>query len=307
MDHVELGRALEFVRVGACYVCGADENRLEFDRVFFGRPFTWVRCARCGLVYQQPKLSRASLDRIYNSTLYWAFATGDDGTARLGYSDYVAHEAFRLRQGRARLAIVERFLRPPARLLDVACASGFFTRVACDAGFDAKGIDLSKTMAEFGRRTYGVEIQVGDFEQLEAPRGALDGITIWGSDSNFFDPRETFTRANALLRDGGFVFFNFWDFDHPARALLGEFKMTYNALCYFNRQSVRQLLEATGFQVRALSMEWQSATLDAIFEMTSRPRLRRLAARLGLGEVIVRLPTISGYVVAAEKRSAGSG
>jgi len=165
----------------------------------------------------------------------------------------------------------------------------------------ARGVDLSAAMAELGRRAYNVEIDVADFEVSETPRGTFDGVTIWGSDSNFFNPRDAFARARTRLREGGFVFFNFWDFDHPARFLLGEFKMAYNALYYLNRGNVVRLLGDVGFAMRSISMEWQYASLSSVFGLTSRWRLGRLVHQLRCQNVVVCLPTLSGYIVAAQK------
>ncbi len=291
----------DFVSVEQCYVCGSRSRAPALERWFFGLRFSWVRCGECGLVYQESKLSRESLERIYNSTFYWKAGEGPQPDARLGYADYLRDDSPRIRQARDRMRTVSRFLPPGSKMLDVACATGFFVRAARDAGMDAWGVDISADMARVGRDLYEVEIQVADFDFLEAPPGSLDGITMWGSDSNFYDPAATFRKVRTLLRDGGFVFFSFWDFDHPARPLLGEFKLAYNALYQWNRRSLCHLLEATGLPPRRIAMEWQHVTLGYVCSMTGRPGLRRLLAGAGLADAIVRLPTLSGYIVAAQK------
>jgi hypothetical protein len=48
-------------------------------------------------------------------------------------------------------------------------------------------------------------------------------------------------------------------------------------------------------------MECQHVTLGYVCSMTGRPGLRRLLAGDGLADAIVRLPTLSGYIVAAQK------
>src|SRR5262245_47471126 len=302
-ERPDLSKQLAFADVARCYVCNGHAYRPEFERFFFGRRFTWVRCLGCGLVLQNPKLSRESLRAVYNSSTYWKAGRPDGDLPRLGYVDYETEDRFRLRQAGRRLRIVARFLPTGSSILDVACAGGVFVKAAKDAGMKARGIDLSAAMADFGRRAYGVEIDAADFELYEARPAAFDGLTIWGSDSNFFNPRDAFGRARAQLRPGGFVFFNFWDFDHPARFLLGEFKKSYNALYHFNRANVVRLLADVGFAVRSIRMEWQYVSLASVFDMTSRRRLRSLVHRLGCEDVVVCLPTLSGYVVAAQKIS----
>jgi hypothetical protein len=48
-------------------------------------------------------------------------------------------------------------------------------------------------------------------------------------------------------------------------------------------------------------MEWQHVTLGYICSMTGRPGLRRLLAGFGLADTVVRMPTLSGFVVTAQK------
>jgi SAM-dependent methyltransferase len=298
---MSIAEEFAFVPVEQCYVCGSRRRTPAFEGWFFGRRFHWVRCAECRLVYQDPKVSRASLQRIYNSTLYWHAGDDPQPPGRVGYVDYARDDSHRLRQARQRMQTVSRFLPPGSRLLDVACATGFFVKVARDGGMDARGVDISEEMARVGRERYGVDIETIDFDLLEAPTGSLDAITIWGSDSNFYDPAATFRKVHGLLRDGGFVFFSFWDFDHPARPLLGHFKLTYNALYHWNRDNLSRLLASTGLAPRRTTMEWQYTTLGYVCAMTGRLRLRSLLARVGLDDTVLNIPTLSGFVVAAQK------
>ncbi|HUO64849.1 MAG TPA: class I SAM-dependent methyltransferase [Terriglobales bacterium] len=293
--------SFDFVPVDQCYVCGNRSRTPAFERWFFGRKFCWVRCRECELVYQESKLSRESLQRIYNSTFYWKTGEGPQPTAGLGYTDYLSDDRPRTRQAYDRMRTVSRFLPRGSKILDVACATGSFVKAARDAGMDARGVDLSEEMARAGREKYGVEIEVADFDFLEAPPGSLDGITMWGSDSNFYDPAATFRKARVLLRDGGFLFFSFWDFDHPTRPLLGEFKLAHNALYQWNRKNLSRLLETIGLPPRRIAMEWQHVTLDYVCSMTGRESLRRLLASAGLKNTVVRMPTLSGFIVVAQK------
>ncbi|HEX6512656.1 MAG TPA: hypothetical protein VF157_10180, partial [Chloroflexota bacterium] len=89
---------LDYVDVCACYVCGTPDRSPAFRRSYFGHSFSWSRCAGCGLVYQTPKLTRESLWRIYNSSLYWLDGHRSEEGARLGYSDYATNDGYRLRQ-----------------------------------------------------------------------------------------------------------------------------------------------------------------------------------------------------------------
>ena len=269
---------------------------------FFDCDFRWDRCASCSFVFQNPKLTLQSLHHIYSSPTYWQAGdeTSDSGRP-VGYMDYTEGENYRLMQSRYRIRTVERFLPKGSQLLDVACASGFFSKVARECGYEAWGIELSPQLAAYGREQYGLRIEAEDFDTYDIQPASLDGVTLWGCDSNFYDPVATFCKVNRVLRPGGFTFFNFWDFDHFTRPLLGKFKISYSALHQFNQVTLRAALEKAGLRIRSKSMEWSYGSVEAILALTCRMSLLKLARRLGLAKVVLRIPTLSGFVVAAEK------
>lgn len=294
---------LEFQELETCTICGHSEMEFQIQRSFFDCDFIWKRCRHCRFVFQNPKLTRASLQHIYNTNTYWTAGEERSEEGRpVGYLDYTAGEKYRLRQAEVRLRSVKKWLPEGSSLLDVACASGFFAKVACDHGYKAAGVELSADLAEFGRQEYGIEITAADFDELQLEPGSLDAITIWGSDSNFYDPVVTFNHVNEALRPGGWFFFNFWDYDHFTRPLLGGFKMGYTAMHMFNRHNVKLLLERTGFGQPHMHMEWTYATVEAILALTMRMSLLKMARRLKLDQVILRIPTFSSFLVAVQKR-----
>jgi len=114
-----------------------------------------VRCTDCRLVYQESKLSHDSLERIYNSAFYWQAGEGSQLGGRIGYADYLGDNGARIHQARGRVRLVSRFLPSGSKILDVACATGFFVKVARDAGLEARGVDLSAEMARAGQESTG--------------------------------------------------------------------------------------------------------------------------------------------------------
>jgi hypothetical protein len=297
-----IAASFEFVQLQECPLCGQAERSLAYQRQYQGMEIRWERCGACRFVFQNPKLSRESLNSIYRSSTYWNVQKMETRNGlRLGYSDYAKGEAYRLRQSQWRLKQIRRFVSPGSRWLDVACATGFFVKTLADAGMLAWGVELSAQMAEFGRDRYGVHIEACDFDTYQRPGAPLQAMSIWGADSNFYDPVETYRHANRMLAEDGWLFFNFWDFDHPIRPLLGEFKIGLNGLYQLNRKNVHLLLEKAGFQAQLVKMEWSFASLEAILSLTGRFLPLQWLGGLPLAQAIFQVPTFSGFLVAARK------
>ncbi|MBX3169820.1 MAG: methyltransferase domain-containing protein [Candidatus Eremiobacteraeota bacterium] len=297
-----IAATFEFVPLQECPLCGHPERSPAYQRSYQGLEIRWERCRACRFVFQNPKLSRASLNSIYRSSTYWNVQKMETRSGlRLGYSDYARGEAYRLRQSRWRLRQIHRFVPAGSRWLDVACATGFFVKTLVDAGMQAWGVELSEQMASYGIERYGVDIEARDFDSYTPPGPPLRALSIWGADSNFYDPVETYRHANRMLGPDGWLFFNFWDFDHLIRPLLGEFKIGLNGLYQLNRTNVHLLLEKSGFQAELVKMEWSFASLEAILSLTGRFLPLQWLGHLSLARAIFQLPTFSGFLVAARK------
>lgn len=297
-----IAATFEFVPLQECPLCGQPESSPAYQRSYHGIEIRWERCRNCRFVFQNPKLSRESLNSIYRSSTYWNVQKVEPGSGlRLGYSDYAKGEAYRLRQSKWRLRKIRQFVAPGSRWLDVACATGFFVKTLVDAGMEAWGVELSEQMARYGIERYGINIEACDFDKYTPPGPPLQALSIWGADSNFYDPVATYQHANRMLADDGWLFFNFWDFDHPIRPLLGEFKIGLNGLYQLNRKNIHLLLEKAGFEARLVKMEWAFASMEAILSLTGRFLPLQWLERLPLASAVFQVPTFSGFLVAARK------
>jgi SAM-dependent methyltransferase len=290
----ELAQQLSFEPVEECAVCGGREFAPAYQRRFLEADFHW---------FQNPRPSRARLAAIYNSEFYWQGDQRSAEGARMGYKSYEKDDVQRLELGRQRMELLRQHLPQGAHLLDIGCATGFFLKNAQDVGMTGLGVELSEDMARYGRETYGVDVRATDFEELPLDPASFDAVAFWGCDSNFADPRGLFQRIHEVLKPGGYVYFNFWDFDHPLRPiLLGDNKILYNSLFCFNKKNMAMLLERTGFEIISLKGEWRRATVDSVLAWTGHHRLLALTRKLGLSNLPIWLPALTGYIVLAQKK-----
>lgn len=95
-------------------------------------------------------------------------------------------------------------LKPPGRVADLGCASGAFTALLREEGFEAVGADLSPEMIALAKRLNpGIEFVTADVERLPWPDAAFDGVLCSGLLHHFPDPGACLKEAHRVLKPGG--------------------------------------------------------------------------------------------------------
>ena len=190
----------------------------------------WM-CRGCGLLFQWPHPDGASLLDAYTHV--------EDPV-------YVAERENRYHTFRR----VLRRLGPPAgrRLLDVGAYCGYFVDVAREAGFEAEGLELSRWAAEQAR-SLGLTVHRQTLEARVASGDRYDVVTLWDVIEHLADPRAEIEAVHALLDPGGAVWLSTIDAgSRVARALGARWPWLMDMhLFYFDRQTLRALLEDAGF------------------------------------------------------------
>ena len=153
-------------------------------------------CRACGHRFVAQQVPETVLTAAYAEDYYGG---GDAG----GYENYLGKLDSRMAAFRERLASLERYVRPPGSVLDVGCAVGLFLRVAQERGWTAIGVERSAWAAEYGRRTWGLNILL-DMREASRPPG-YDAVTMWDVVEHLEHPHRVLEQAHSLLRDGGYL------------------------------------------------------------------------------------------------------
>jgi len=95
-----------------------------------------------------------------------------------------------------------------AKLLDMACGTGFLAIAASASGHEVIGIDSSKFMIEEAKRCAGesgsnAEFMKADACDLPFDDGSFDAVVIRNALWSFFDPRKALSEACRVLSPGG--------------------------------------------------------------------------------------------------------
>ncbi len=229
----------EWVR---CPLCGADETqRRVTDTVPLGQvrlTFTVVRCARCGLVYTNPRAHSRLL------------TPEPGGAAR---SDAASANKPVYLAGLAHLEAAG--MRRAGCILDVGCARGDFLSLAVARGYQAVGVDINPRLAAEAR-TRGHEVHVGALERLDLEPD-FDAVTLWDVIEHVPDPVGLLAACQSLLRPGGLLLLHTGNaqFQVPKARLLGRLKpgggpylIPYQHLTHFDPRTARLALRRAGFQ-----------------------------------------------------------
>jgi SAM-dependent methyltransferase len=222
---------------------------------------------------------------------------------------YVSQMEARERTFALALARIERLTGGPGSLLDVGTAAGGFLAAAQRRGWRAEGCEPNRWLAAWGSRQYGVRIRPGSlFEQNYEPQ-QFDVITLWDVIEHTTDPKTTLERCRTLLKPGGMLVVNYPDIGSWIARALGRrwLFLTSVHLHYFDRATIRRLLEATGFEVAQMRPHVQRLELDYILTRASilSQGLSNVARRAvsAVGMERAHIPYWLGQTFVAAKRT----
>jgi 2-polyprenyl-3-methyl-5-hydroxy-6-metoxy-1,4-benzoquinol methylase len=190
-----------FEAVG-CLLCRAHDAFafISAEDDLTGRPgrFDFVRCNRCGLIYQAPRLTIEHIKPFYDDEYLAHRRRTDWGllsplfTAAMNSLD------------REKLRIVDRYVQldEKSAVLDVGCGAGtFLDRVRTKRGVRVTGVDfvdLSKQPA-----LDHAEFYCGLFYEQELGHDCFDLITMWHFLEHDYDPLRSLEHAREALQSDG--------------------------------------------------------------------------------------------------------
>lgn len=154
----------------------------------------------------------------------------------------------------------------PGKLLDVGVGTGVFLHLAREAGWSPAGIDVCELGAAKAAEEFGLQVDVGDFQDFPYEAGTFDCVTMLDVLEHSLDPGRFLARAYDLLRPGGVLFVAvpnqhclltavldrwIWLSGVGARWFLERLYVSPH-LYYFSPRVLRFALERAGFEIVGL-------------------------------------------------------
>ena len=269
-------------RLRSCPLCGGASMRGLW--AFEG--FSFVRCATCGLVQQNPQpLREAVLARYdesylaYEAERHFVYAALERRT----FDDLGLLPWMRARASAAGA------VGPRPRFLDVGCATGALLASFKEEGWDLIGLDACKPAVLHGRERFGLDLREGVLEEAGLEAGSFDLVHASHLIEHLNEPRDFLAEALGLLAPEGRLLLTTPNIGGFQARLLGSgWRSAINDHLYlFSKKTLAALIEASGGSILA-SVTWGGWAAGLRPAFIKGP-LDRAAKLVGQGDVMALL------------------
>jgi SAM-dependent methyltransferase len=231
-----------------CPLCGSWNHQplfLACDRLV-GQPgaFPVVRCARCTLVFLNPRPAADALARFYPAT-YYPLDGRPTPEARAIAAGLLARVT----------SWLDTTCAPAPRLLDVGCGTGLFLHLAQERGLDVEGIELSPSAVAYARENYGLQVQEGTLASATLPESSFHVVTMWHVLEHLPDPVAALRAIERALVPGGLLLVGVPNVASVEARLFGRRWFSLDAprhLVHFAPETLGQALEGAGYTVERI-------------------------------------------------------
>lgn len=255
----------------ACGLCGSEKifpyhQDHKGNRIF--------KCRNCKIQFMNPQYTDEYLAEFYSS--YTKDEPQWDEPLRYCHNFY--------------FTIIEKYVSPPGRMLDIGAGKGHLLSVAKERGWSPIGYDVDCVTTKKTSRKTGIEISCGDFTKINWENRGYDLITMHHVIEHLKSPLPYLRIIHASLQDKGVLFLalpNIHSLSSRAKFCLeklgvrrrrvGAYYDTGHHLWYYTPHTLANLLSRFGFEVIHLRSGHQARPNQSRLE---RAFMRRFTERM---------------------------
>ncbi len=173
----------------ACPFCGSkDAEKYSFAADI-------VKCRICDTVYLRTRLTRQSLDAMYQSYA----EEGSHMATPQSYDEIIKNP---LRREWFLNEMLE-YIDPKGKLLDIGCGWGAFLHLAKDKGFDVMGIEITQKTADYAIKELDLEVYNIPFSELDFEPNSFTAVTMIHTLEHLPNAKSNIDKVFDILQEGG--------------------------------------------------------------------------------------------------------
>lgn len=200
-----------------------------------------VQCNQCGLKYVNP--------RIKSELILKGYSEGTD-------ENFISQAESREKTFDKQLKYIEKIICPKnyqnrGKIYDIGTAGGSFLQAAKKRGWEVYGTEPNKWLCDWGKKNYNINIQPGDLFSNHFENNFFDAVTLWDVLEHVPNPTKNLQEINRLLKPQGYLIVNYPDIGSwLSKAMRRKWIFLLSVhLYYFNRQTIKKILEKNGFEL----------------------------------------------------------
>jgi 2-polyprenyl-3-methyl-5-hydroxy-6-metoxy-1,4-benzoquinol methylase len=220
-----------------CNLCGGFESVVlcETDRRW--KPLKSVACADCGLIRTDPMPTEEELERYYAHEYRADYQLA-------GAEPPKFHRTRSLREARKRVDLLQPWLLPGTRVLDVGSGSGEFLHLAQGLGCDVLGVEPGADYAAYAQKSYGVQVIASGWAGAELEAELFDVITCSHVVEHLREPVAALRAFSRWLKPEGRLYLSVPDMRPNAKPSFERFHFAH--IHGFTPQTLQAACRAAG-------------------------------------------------------------
>lgn len=277
-----------------CSLCRTKDNFIVRYKL---ADFNIVECKNCKLLARSVVLSKREIDNLYSKD-YFCELQKDYFSAGItkDFENSLRVEDFKNRFGH----IVKYSQLKKRNLLDIGCGTGVFLKVVKDAGWKAKGVEVSRYAADIANKKFKLDVLCKPVEEAHFSSGQFDVVTGWDLIEHVEDPGLLMKEISRITKRKGFVAFQTTMVDSLLFLIADTvFKLSFGKISklvkmaypihhsnHFSRKTLKELLKRNRFKII------KTINAEMYYEETSLPKIF-----LPFLKLLGKLSTLNGKTI----------
>jgi len=235
----------------SCNLCGSNELHQIYktgDKIWLiGGDFYLVKCAKCGLVFVNPRPVIQDMGEFYPAKYY----SRTFGTIKL--TDQYSLEVKRVFNNRFHPVPL---FKDKGAALEIGCSDGYFLNFLKEKGWQVEGIEPSQFASDYARSAFGLNVFTGTLDSFVPKENTFDMVYMFEVFEHLHDPRGTLIKIKSMLKEDGVLVITVPNFSSLLRRLFGKswhFIDLPRHLFHFTKKSIKGMLKEAGFKSLSIS------------------------------------------------------